>query len=342
MSPRLSICIPTYNRAVFLDEALASICRQGGLDDVEIVISDNASGDDTRQVVERWQQRFAGIRYFRWSENQGADKNFLKVIELATGDYCWLLGSDDRLADGSIAALMPYLSGNDILLLSYQLMSFDMHRLLASRQPLSAEPGTRFRIVTPNDLRDYLSRVREMSGLFAFISTVVVRHAAWMTTPDRAEFIGSAWIHVTKLLDLFRNGAQLQYVGLPLVLNRAGNDSFLAEVGYARRTMIDLDYVRICKRLFENQPEMRAHLLARLENWFFTWHAVLGIKWAVARSDGAKGLALVEPALFSAFEAHHQHTLKHAAWRWAPLWLLGGLRRIDRWRRGLPLGAFAA
>ena len=115
MSIKLSICIPTYNRAAFLGEALDSVIRQA-TDEVEIVVSDNASTDNTEALVREYQARFPRIRYHKNPENLGADRNFLKVVELGEGEYCWLLGSDDALAEGAIAAMLPLLGDADVYL----------------------------------------------------------------------------------------------------------------------------------------------------------------------------------------------------------------------------------
>jgi len=64
MSIKLSICIPTYNRAAFLGEALDSVIRQA-TDEVEIVVSDNASTDNTEALVREYQARFPRIRYHK-------------------------------------------------------------------------------------------------------------------------------------------------------------------------------------------------------------------------------------------------------------------------------------
>jgi len=108
MNIKLSICIPTYNRANFLGAAIDSVIKQA-TEEVEIVISDNASTDHTEELVREYQTRFPRIRYHKAKENMGADRNFLKVAELATGEYCWLLGSDDALADGAISTVLPML-----------------------------------------------------------------------------------------------------------------------------------------------------------------------------------------------------------------------------------------
>jgi len=86
--PLLSICIPTYNRAEYLDKCLASIVSQkefrGG--NVEIVISDNASTDNTEDVVNRYQEQYDNIFYSRNLENV-CDNNFPIVIGNADGIF---------------------------------------------------------------------------------------------------------------------------------------------------------------------------------------------------------------------------------------------------------------
>jgi hypothetical protein len=101
----LSICIPTYNRARLLDATLTHLHDLHGLFS-EIVISDNASTDDTPQVVARWQSRLGSCRYYRQPENRGALHNIFVSLSLATEDFSFVLSDDDRLiADGIVAAV---------------------------------------------------------------------------------------------------------------------------------------------------------------------------------------------------------------------------------------------
>lgn len=85
--PILSICIPTYNRAEVLRDTLEhyTSCEEFD-DDVEIVISDNASTDNTRDICERFISKYPNIRYYRNEENI-RDVNFLKVLSYGRGDY---------------------------------------------------------------------------------------------------------------------------------------------------------------------------------------------------------------------------------------------------------------
>ncbi len=83
--PLLSICIPTYNRANYLEQCLESIVSQECFDArVEVVISDNCSADDTRKIGMRYQEKYANIHYFRNEENL-IDMNFPLVFQRANG-----------------------------------------------------------------------------------------------------------------------------------------------------------------------------------------------------------------------------------------------------------------
>ena len=103
---KLSICIPTHNRAEFLPATLESIAAQW-TDDIEIAVSDNASTDHTAAIVESYRARLGRVRWSRADTNRGADANYLKAVEISTGEYCWILGSDDPIAPGAIGSSLP-------------------------------------------------------------------------------------------------------------------------------------------------------------------------------------------------------------------------------------------
>ena len=81
--PLLSICIPTYNRAYYLDQCLEAIVHQDGFDErVEVVISDNASTDNTQELCKKYTEQYPNIRYFR---NEVMGPNLHPVLQRATG-----------------------------------------------------------------------------------------------------------------------------------------------------------------------------------------------------------------------------------------------------------------
>ena len=104
-----SICIPTYNRAEYLNQCLASLRNLGAMNkNIEICISDNGSEDDTNLIVEKWKSEL-NIVYHRFDKNQGIPLNFLKVVSLAKGDYVWLLGDDDIVVPNAVSTIIETL-----------------------------------------------------------------------------------------------------------------------------------------------------------------------------------------------------------------------------------------
>lgn len=96
--PIISICIPTYNRADALEQSLERYVSCDGFDDsIEIVISDNASTDRTREVAEKFTTKFSNIKYYRNSENI-RDSNFEVALKRGTGRYL-KLQNDTTLYD---------------------------------------------------------------------------------------------------------------------------------------------------------------------------------------------------------------------------------------------------
>lgn len=104
----LTIGIPTRNRAGYLRDLLAAlefqsrdpIVAECGL---EILVSDNASTDDTGTLARSTADRLPILRYWRNDENIGARGNYHKLVHQATGRFVWIIGDDDLLLPGGLA-----------------------------------------------------------------------------------------------------------------------------------------------------------------------------------------------------------------------------------------------
>lgn len=104
----LSICIPTFNRAELLRSALYSLAPQikEFQDEVELIVSNNNSQDNTEEIV-KWAQQFGPIQYNCNFENIGACNNALLLItQLAKGDFCWVLGDDDFVRPNAVKKIL--------------------------------------------------------------------------------------------------------------------------------------------------------------------------------------------------------------------------------------------
>lgn len=94
--PLVSICIPVYNGAPFIGRAL-DFCLKQTYKNIEVVVVDDASTDETAQIVKEYAAKDARVRYFLNEKNFGLGKNFLRSFELASGDLVQHLGCDDWL-----------------------------------------------------------------------------------------------------------------------------------------------------------------------------------------------------------------------------------------------------
>jgi len=104
---KLSICIPTYKRSIHLENCLHSllVCQSNGGFDFEVCISDNSSPDNTEEVVARIGRQLP-VKYHRNATNVGMTRNFLNVVDMAEGDFVWLIGDDDLLMPDAITRLV--------------------------------------------------------------------------------------------------------------------------------------------------------------------------------------------------------------------------------------------
>ncbi len=155
-APRLTIGIPTYNRAPKLARALesfvAQIERDGLSDRVDIVVSDNASTDDTPAVCARFAGREgARVRALRQAENLGFNGNVWALYRACEAGHLWTFADDDLPFDGAVAKVLAAVESEDpdVLLFSFV-------------QP----PGSRVRTF---DLPDAVTTTTEPSACARFV-----------------------------------------------------------------------------------------------------------------------------------------------------------------------------
>jgi glycosyltransferase involved in cell wall biosynthesis len=124
---KLSICIPTYNRAELLRECLASVIPQvHNKAEVEVIVSDNASPDHTPAVVEEFQRQYPILRAYRNSTNLGYTGNQIKCFEHAAGNYLAILCDDDLYRPGLVDRLLAVLDIEEYAFVALNYFSFQL------------------------------------------------------------------------------------------------------------------------------------------------------------------------------------------------------------------------
>jgi len=101
--------MPVYNGEPYIREALDSLLAQT-FTDFELIISDNASTDNTETICREYATKDPRIRYIRQPENRGAIANFKFVLEQARGEYFMWAAADDVWDSRWIEILLPVAS----------------------------------------------------------------------------------------------------------------------------------------------------------------------------------------------------------------------------------------
>jgi glycosyltransferase involved in cell wall biosynthesis len=120
-APAVTIGMPVYNGAKYIEQALDSILAQTYID-FELIISDNASTDETEEICRRYAAADDRIRYSRNPKNLGAAANYNRVIHLARGRYFRHAAHDDILAPTNIQRCVEVLDRDPGVALAYPRM----------------------------------------------------------------------------------------------------------------------------------------------------------------------------------------------------------------------------
>lgn len=290
MTIRLSICIPTYNRAQFIAATLESILSQAQTE-VEIVIMDGASTDHTESVVQEFQERFNNIRYYRGQKNMGVDADLAKAINFAQGEYCWLMSSDDLLTCKAVSVVLSEIeSGCGIYLCNRTECTKEMIPIIEQHWFPQKFNDRIFDFSDGEDLREYLGATNMIGALFSYIPSVIVSRQLWLSIEGSEEFFGTGYAHVYTLFSIIKKKCKLKYVSSSLVLCRMDNDSFSSN-GLVSRYLLDFQgYLRIANKLFsgDRMREVFLKVMTREHRWFrllkLRAHVEGGKKWEEIRN----------------------------------------------------------
>ncbi len=109
---KITVGMPVYNGEEFIREAIESILFQN-YEDFELLISDNASTDNTEKICREYEKADRRVKYFRNSENKGASFNYNLVFELSTSPYFKWAAHDDICRQGFLKSCIELFEGSD-------------------------------------------------------------------------------------------------------------------------------------------------------------------------------------------------------------------------------------
>jgi abequosyltransferase len=215
--PLLTIAIPTYNRSSLLRQLLQNLKDELVNEPrVELLISNNASTDDTKDVVEDLCREGLVAKRIHNETNIGADGNFLQCFQEATGKYLWLFSDDDVIVPGGVRKILAHISEADYDLVYVNSYAFaDGGRAFpASRK---AKPPEVFGSTTK-----FAARVHVF---FTFISGNIVNRNKILSSGPHAfsQLVGTNLVQLGWTYAALRGRSKNLFIHERLVGNRADN-----------------------------------------------------------------------------------------------------------------------
>jgi abequosyltransferase len=261
---------------MFIGETLESILP-GLSDDVEIVILDGGSTDDTGAVVAQKIRGFRQIHFFQQGYRGGIDRDIAKVVRLAQGEYCWLVSADDIMKPEAINKVLNAIQSHcDIYLCEHTLCTFDMEPIEEYSIFDTISTPTIFDLGKAEDRKKYFSAARTSEAFFSFLSGPIFRRDLWKRTDNiPSSFYETCWALAGRMLSLVQGGLVVHYLGENLLYKRGGNDSF-SENGVVNRLRISVDgFAHIAETIFGKHSVETWHIRRVIRNERTLLHLML-------------------------------------------------------------------
>lgn len=248
----LTIIVPTYNRSGTLRQLLTCL-REETLslrDRIDVIVSDNASTDDTESIVRAMHDQWPELIVIRQARNVGADENFCSCVERVTGGYFWIIGDDDLPRKGVVAMVLELLTDRQPDLLYMQSEWVDV---IGGPGPLV----DRMQVESLDD-KGFAEAVHVW---LTFISGLIISHDALLKAlggHSIRRYTGTYLVQLGWVLPVLRSGSTFVRVMKPCVLATRNNTG-----GYAVLTVFGVNFPRIVREEFGERSSIGRVLVSR-------------------------------------------------------------------------------
>lgn len=259
--PKVSVCIITYNHGKYIEQALLSALQQRTDFDFEVIVSDDASTDDTLQVIRNVAVHYPKLRVLAHPKNLGGygGENYLTVHNAARGEYVAHLDGDDFWLPGKLQAQANVLDSHPEYAVAWHpMIAFDeagMHHIIGDHGDLVRNLFGKDYIELPDAMLAY--------GITGYHSSCMYRRDA------RSLFeypISRLLLDYRISLSLLERGAGY-HMKRPLGCYRAFHDSSATRGG---RDLVGPGLVDALSDYAGSHPELRRSIAAHCAALFFT------------------------------------------------------------------------
>lgn len=257
----LSIAIPVYNFGVFLPECLESLLDESLENNVEVLIFDGCSTDDTQLVVRNYQQNYPNLRYVKALEKGGIDFDMAKSVELVSSRYCWLFSGDDIVRPQSIKSILSTIEmfKPDLILCRHNECHYDLSPI-KDWPVLNIEEDRIFQLNDYEERSEYLSLALTSEAFFSFMGGLIIKREAWLREQLNPALDGSNWAHIGRLWSLTKSPFRLNYMHKVVLDRRGGNDSFSKDGMLSRLRIQIAGLLNTIETVFEKDSDVVQNL----------------------------------------------------------------------------------
>ena len=133
-SPQVSVCMITYNHGKYISNAIEGFLIQETNFEIELVIGDDCSTDNTRKICEEFAQKYSQINLLPSDKNLGMIANFIRTLDTCAGKYIAICEGDDYWTDPlKLQKQVDFLEANP----AYGLISSDVNLIDENGNPLA-------------------------------------------------------------------------------------------------------------------------------------------------------------------------------------------------------------
>lgn len=251
--PKVSICVVCYNQSEFLEECLLSIIQQD-YENIEIIICDDGSTDNSREVLTKLKVRFPQLILHLNQTNLGITNNSNIGLRYCTGDYLCFIGGDDVMLPGKISTQVTFMEVNK----EYNICYHDIELFEALSKKSINLTSNRQKI------REGDARTLIKYGIFNGAISNMVRKSACPQTGFNARLpIASDWLFFCECL---LPEGKIGYIDKVLVKQRIGhgNVTSLSAVNADRRKIALEDHLVSCSILLFHYPYYASEIKYRM------------------------------------------------------------------------------
>ena len=227
MKPIISFCIPTFNRSKKLTEAVNGVLEsidyafnQGDRNNYEIIISDNDSSDETKEICLKYSNQFQtskiSFRYIKNKFNIGPSNNLINIPKYSNATYVWFLSDDDLINRSAISEFLK-IKGQDYDFIYATRMLVDKNLNISNLS--QCQPDLRGSDSSFENGAQMVKKLGlEITTILGFFSSLIIKRILWIKhISDKSQIGEFGYLNI--LLSAIKN-SKCYIIAKPCVLCR--------------------------------------------------------------------------------------------------------------------------